>query len=222
MQRNIFSRKSARRRYGDGHIGQIDQLYYNDEEVGTYKTVSNGATQYISLFKAREYESNNWTKWIDTREKQYTYTNNVNDFVLNLTKRKLYNLKMEQFLALQEAGLITVEQRERVGAIYRIIVGLTPEGEKYLKGTPLKQGSVAFVAMRGANEKVGKVISKEYVGENKGYAHYTVVLTNITPFGKILENFKEGDIAIENETMELIKDKEGKWKPYTVLDYMAK
>jgi ABC-type histidine transport system ATPase subunit len=37
-----------------------------------------------------------------------------------------------------------------------------------------------------------------------------------------LENFKEGDIAIENETMELIKDKEGKWKPYTVLDYMAK
>ena len=42
------------------------------------------------------------------------------------------NLKMEQFLALQEAGLITVEQRERVGAIYRIIVGLTPEGEKYL------------------------------------------------------------------------------------------
>lgn len=78
---------------GDGHIGQIDQLYYNDEEVGTYKTVSNGATQYISLFKAREYESNNWTKWIDTREKQYTYTNNVNDFVLNLTKRKLYNLE---------------------------------------------------------------------------------------------------------------------------------
>lgn len=76
--------------------------------------------------------------------------------------------------------------------------------------------------MRGANEKVGKVISKEYVGENKGYTHYTVVLTNITPFGKILENFKEGDIAIENETMELIKDKEGKWKPYTVLDYMAK
>ena len=126
------------------------------------------------------------------------------------------------FEALQEAGLITVEQRERVGAIYRIIVGLTPEGEKYLKGTPLKQGSVAFVAMRGANEKVGKVISKEYVGENKGYAHYTVVLTNITPFGKILENFKEGDIVIENETMELIKDKEGKWKPYTVLDYMAK
>ena len=123
---------------------------------------------------------------------------------------------------MQEAGLSTVEQRKQVGEIYRIIVSLTPEGEKYLKGTPLKQGNVAFVAMRGANEKVGKVISKEYVGENKGYAHYTVVLTNITPFGKILENFKEGDIAIENETMELIKDKEGKWKPYTVLDYMAK
>ena len=42
------------------------------------------------------------------------------------------NLKMEQFLALQEAGLSTVEQRERVGAIYRIIVGLTPVCEKYL------------------------------------------------------------------------------------------
>lgn len=81
---------------GDGHIGQIDQLYYNDEEVGTYRTVSNGATQYISLFKAREYESNNWTKWIDTREKQYTYTNNVHDFVLNLTKRKLYNLEKDE------------------------------------------------------------------------------------------------------------------------------
>lgn len=81
---------------GDGHIGQIDQLYYNDEEVGTYKTVSNGATQYISLFKAREYESNNWTKWIDTREKQYTYTSNVHDFVLNLTKRKSYNLEEDE------------------------------------------------------------------------------------------------------------------------------
>lgn len=132
------------------------------------------------------------------------------------------NLKMKQFLALQEEGLITVEQKERVGGIYRILVDLTPEGAKYLKGVPVMQGSVAFVPMRGANKKVGKVIRKEYYGESTGFAFYTIVLNNITPFGKILEDFKEGDLANDNESMKLFKDKEGKWKPYTVLDYMAK
>lgn len=130
-------------------------------------------------------------------------------------------IKMEQFLDLQEIGLITLEQKERVGGIYRVIVGLTSEGEKYLKGIPKYQGTVAFVAMRGANKKVGKVIEKVY-DVKRGYAYYTIVLTNVTPFGKILEGFKEGDVVDDRESMKLIQEEDGTWKPYTVLDYMAK
>lgn len=130
-------------------------------------------------------------------------------------------IKMEQFLDLQEAGLITLEQKERMGGIYRIIVGLTPEGEKYLKGIPKYQGAVAFVAMRGANKKVGKVIEKVY-DVKSGYAYYTIVLNSVTPFGKMLEGFKEGDVVNDRESMKLIQEKDGTWKPYTVLDYMAK
>lgn len=81
---------------GTGKVGQVDELYYNDKVVGKYTTIANGNIQYISLFKARDYEDNNWTRWLDTRERDYSYESATFEFANALIKQKSISLDEDE------------------------------------------------------------------------------------------------------------------------------
>lgn len=81
---------------GTGKVGQVDELYYNDKVVGKYTTIANGNIQYISLFKARDYEDNNWTRWLDTREREYSYESATLEFANALIKQKSISLDEDE------------------------------------------------------------------------------------------------------------------------------
>ena len=81
---------------GTGKVGQVDELYYNDKVVGKYTTIANGNIQYISLFKARVYEDNNWTRWLDTREREYSYESATFEFANALIKQKSISLDEDE------------------------------------------------------------------------------------------------------------------------------
>lgn len=81
---------------GTGKVGQVDELYYNDKVVGKYTTIANGNIQYISLFKARDYEDNNWTRWLDTRERDYSYESATLEFANALIKQKSISLDEDE------------------------------------------------------------------------------------------------------------------------------
>ena len=72
---------------GNGRVGQVDKLYYDDKQVGTLTTMADNGIGYVKIFTGRQFEQNNWTKWVDTRESQGVYTTAVYDIVLNLTIR---------------------------------------------------------------------------------------------------------------------------------------
>lgn len=81
---------------GTGKVGQVDELYYNDKVVGKYTTIANGNIQYISLFKARDYADNNWTRWLDTREREYSYESATLEFANALIKQKSISLDEDE------------------------------------------------------------------------------------------------------------------------------
>lgn len=89
-------RKEASVGVGTGKVGQVDELYYNDKVVGKYTTIANGNIQYISLFKARDYEDNNWTRWLDTREREYSYESATLEFANALIKQKSISLDEDE------------------------------------------------------------------------------------------------------------------------------
>lgn len=89
-------RQSASVGVGTGRVGQIDELYYNDKVVGQYTTIANGNIQYISVFKARDFADNNWTRWLDTRENDYSYESASLEFANALIKQKTIPLDEEE------------------------------------------------------------------------------------------------------------------------------
>lgn len=78
---------------GNGRVGQVDKLYYDDKQVGTLTTRADNGISYIKIFTGRQFEQNNWTKWGDTRESQGVYSTAVYDLVLNLTRRNTYEFE---------------------------------------------------------------------------------------------------------------------------------
>ena len=93
---NETERQSASVGVGTGRVGQIDELYYNDKVVGKYTTIANGNIQYISVFKARDFADNNWTRWFDTRENDYSYESASLEFANALIKQKTIPLDEEE------------------------------------------------------------------------------------------------------------------------------
>lgn len=81
---------------GTGKVGQVDELYYNDKVVGQYTTIANGNIQYISLFKARDFADNNWERWLDTRERDYSYESAAFEFANALIKQKSISLDEDE------------------------------------------------------------------------------------------------------------------------------
>ena len=81
---------------GTGKVGQVDELYYNDKVVGKYTTIANGNIQYISLFKARDFADNNWERWLDTRERDYSYESAAFEFANALIKKKSISLNEDE------------------------------------------------------------------------------------------------------------------------------
>ena len=81
---------------GTGKVGQVDELYYNDKVVGKYTTIANGNIQYISLFKARDFADNNWERWLDTRERDYSYESAAFEFANALIKQKSISLNEDE------------------------------------------------------------------------------------------------------------------------------
>lgn len=81
---------------GTGKVGQVDELYYNDKVVGQYTTIANGNIQYISLFKTRDFADNNWERWLDTRERDYSYESAAFEFANALIKQKSISLDEDE------------------------------------------------------------------------------------------------------------------------------
>lgn len=81
---------------GTGAVGQIDELYYDNAIVGKYTTVANGKVQYISMFKARDFADNNWTRWLDLREKDNSFEYAETEFYTALLLRKEFSLTDEE------------------------------------------------------------------------------------------------------------------------------
>lgn len=96
MDDDETQRQEASVGVGTGKVGQVDELYYNNKVVGKYTTIVNGDIQYISLFKARDYEDNNWTRWLDTREREYSYESATFEFANALIKQKSISLDEDE------------------------------------------------------------------------------------------------------------------------------
>jgi len=80
---------------GNGQIGQVDELYYDDNVVGTYTTVGTGTLQYIKIYQGKEFSDNNWARYIDTRESVYGYEYETSEILFGLTQADRYSISEE-------------------------------------------------------------------------------------------------------------------------------
>ncbi len=114
---------------GNGDVGLVDEVYYNDTYAGELKTMSDIGIAYAKIYTGRNFNRNNWQRWNDTREMQYSYTSAVHEFVLDMTKRKNISLDEDEqkladrYIYYQQSFTATDSSVYDNGIQYRIIGG---------------------------------------------------------------------------------------------------
>lgn len=81
---------------GNGDVGLVDEVYYNDTYAGELSTMSDIGIAYAKIYTGRTFSKNSWQRWNDTREMQYSYTSAVHEFVLDMIKRKNISLDADE------------------------------------------------------------------------------------------------------------------------------
>lgn len=114
---------------GNGDVGLVDEVYYNDTYAGELKTMSDIGIAYAKIYTGRNFNRNNWQRWNDTREMQYSYTSAVHEFVLDMTKRNNISLDADEqkladrYIYYQQSFTATDSSVYDNGIQYRIIGG---------------------------------------------------------------------------------------------------
>ena len=114
---------------GNGDVGLVDEVYYNDTYAGELRTMSDIGIAYAKIYTGRNFNRNNWQRWTDTREMQYSYTSAVHEFALDMVKRKTISLDADEqkladrFIYYQQSFTASDTEVYDNGIQYRIIGG---------------------------------------------------------------------------------------------------
>ena len=142
----------------------------------------------------------------------------IGDVTFNELEQRSYGfigkqtILFDNFMALQDEGLISCVQKERVGRIYRLQIDLTDKGKEYLHGTKSKQGSLHFIPLKAYTLERGRILNIEYDTDISGTCTYTMKYKEVTPFGKIWLGAEKGKEHPNQGGFHFFKSSEtGKW-----------
>lgn len=126
----------------------------------------------------------------------------------NVIDPNLGKITIEMLYNLQEEGLIKYTVIENQGSIHEVDLSLTDKGMKYAKNTDDEH---VFI-VRLYNEKVGDIIEKDFNEEyGVGRCYFSTVYDEVTPFGKIMDGIKSGDVS-KAKRDEKVKKIDGQWQ----------